>query len=360
MSIEKFIQLSGPLFEAVQKNMIFPDGKTFVDAIPKNNPIAIMKTFEQEKKKTLFDLKSFITKHFTLPVTRKDIIFNSSSIKDYICKMWNVLLKDMKSQGSNDTLISLPHPHIVPGGRFRECFYWDSYFTALGLLAIGKVELIKMMVENFSFLIDTLGFIPNGNRVYFSSRSQPPYLAFLLTLLHEAGEHSFVKRHISSLEKEYSYWMNHAVSIKEGFFLNHYFDTLNTPRPEAFNREVNLAKDARHPQFFRHLRAACASGWDFSSRWFEDQEHFSTIWTLNILPIDLNSLLYYMEETLTRFASPRYKNAAKKRKNALQTLFWNKDFSLTIIIDYIITPLPILSLLLPLYLSKLQPRSKQT
>ena len=32
-----------------------------------------------------------------------------------------------------DSLLPLPKPYVVPGGRFREVYYWDSYFTMLGL-----------------------------------------------------------------------------------------------------------------------------------------------------------------------------------------------------------------------------------
>ncbi|MCB1110407.1 MAG: trehalase [Chlamydiia bacterium] len=326
--MQEWIQVSGPLFERVQKEGLFKDGKTFVDALPRSNPQEILKAFEKERDQDGFDLSAFIQTHFTLPDTEEDQIPKASNMKDYISKMWTILLKEMEAPSPYSSLISLPHPHIVPGGRFRECFYWDSYFTALGLLESGHLNWIKNMVENFTFLIENLGFIPNGNRVYFASRSQPPYFALLLTLLYEAGEKDFALSHIPSLEKEYRYWMNHTLSLPEGFQLNHYFDALNIPRPEAYKREMELSKQSENPQFFRHLRAACASGWDFSSRWLEDQKSFSTIWALDILPIDLNCLLYSVEETLARFSknpSP-YAKAAKERKQAIQKLFWKKNF----------------------------------
>ena len=189
-----------------------------------------------------------------------------------------------------------------------------------------------MMVENFAYLIDLFGFIPNGNRVYFATRSQPPYLSFLLSTLFDLGEESFALQYFNQLEKEYQYWMNHSVMLDKNLSLNHYFDTANIPRPEAYKREIALAKTSQNPQFFRHLRAACASGWDFSSRWLEDPKHFKTICTLNILPIDLNCLLFHLEETLTLFSKALEKNpkayslAAAKRKQAIQTLFWKNDF----------------------------------
>ncbi|WP_194847144.1 trehalase family glycosidase [Candidatus Neptunochlamydia vexilliferae] len=376
MSDEKFIQVSGPLFEAVQIAQIFPDGKTFVDSIPRSPPDEILKAFETQKKSGDFDLKRFVEEHFDLPTQEEEQVPQASTMEDYIKKMWPILLKEMRApspyipkqiqelgicqsrrprfssleavpyrgdrgdaEGVKDgdagvgknqflnlfgysSLISLPKPHIVPGGRFRECFYWDSYFTALGL---EDMTLVKNMVENFAFLIEQFGFIPNGNRVYFASRSQPPYFSFLLTLLYDAGEKEFALKYIPHLEKEYAYWIE---TCKGDLGLNRYFDPLNIPRPEAYLRETTLAKEGIPPEFFQHLRAACASGWDFSSRWIGDQKSFQTICTLDILPIDLNCLLYHLEETLARFAKDPapYAAAAAKRKKAIQTLFWKEDF----------------------------------
>jgi alpha,alpha-trehalase len=39
------------------------------------------------------------------------------------------------------------------------------------------------MIDNFAYLIDTYGFIPNGNRTYFLSRSQSPFFACMIQLL---------------------------------------------------------------------------------------------------------------------------------------------------------------------------------
>ncbi len=322
MSDEKFIQLSGPLFEAVQTAKIFEDGKTFVDSVPRSPPEEILDAFEAQRGSASFDLKRFVETHFDLPPQEEEKVPKASNMEDYIKKMWPVLLKEMKAPSPYSSLISLPKSHIVPGGRFRECFYWDSYFTALGL---EDTTLIKNMVENFAFLIEQFGFIPNGNRVYFASRSQPPYFSFLLTLLYDTGEEAFALKYIPHLEKEYAYWMK-TCAVEMG--LNRYFDPLNIPRPEAYSRETQLAEEGMPPEFFRNLRAACASGWDFSSRWLEDQKSFKTIWILDILPVDLNCLLYHLEETLSRFAKDPtpYMAAAAKRKEAIQTLFWKEDF----------------------------------
>jgi len=321
INLEHYIQLSGPLFEAVQKSAIFSDAKTFVDATPKTDPKDILEAFQKERSFLNFDLHAFVKNHFTLPKPIEIKAPQTSNMRGYIEEMWSILLKRMDSPSPLGTLIPLPNPHIVPGGRFRECFYWDSYFSALGLVQSGKIDLVKDMVENFAFLIDTYGFIPNGNRIYFTSRSHPPYFSHLLTLLCENGEKEFALRYFPHLEREYLYWMNHSPSRG----LNHYFDQLNIPRPEAYKREITLSKYADNPQFFRNLRASCASGWDFSSRFLKNPKRFETIYTLDILPIDLNSLLYHMEVTLTPLSN-HYKEAAIKRKHTIQTLFWKDNF----------------------------------
>ncbi len=55
----------------------------------------------------------------------------------------------------------------MPGGRFSETYYWDSYFTMLGLAESGREDLLKCMADNFAWLIETYGHIPNGNRTYY-------------------------------------------------------------------------------------------------------------------------------------------------------------------------------------------------
>lgn len=346
MRLENYIQVSGPLFEAVQKNQIFSDPKTFVDSYPKLNPKEVLALYEKEKCLSNFDLKQFVLKHFIFPEEENSHPPHTGCITDYIYSMWDILQKEMTSPSPYGTLIPLPKPHIVPGGRFRECFYWDSYFTALGLASSGQIESIKDMVTNFAFLIDRFGFIPNGNRVYFASRSQPPYFSYVLRLMLEQDEEEWALTFMPQLEAEYAYWMKGAenltengaahqsvVRIDEETILNRYYDEKNVPRPEAFLREIKLSEENPSPEFFRNLRAACASGWDFSSRWLEDPAKFQTIWALDLVPVDLNCLMYHLEWTLSDFAKRlnnkekenHYSFLAEKRKEAILRLFWSEE-----------------------------------
>ena len=188
MRLEDYIQLSGPLFEAVQAQEVFSDPKTFVDATPKEEPTLILQRYQTEKQHLGFNLKEFVLKHFDLPQTPICPAAEAADMKTYLSQMWEALVRDMSRTPPHSTLIPLPHPHPVPGERFREGFYWDSYFTALGLAVEGESESIRYIADNFASLIDRFGFIPNGNRVYFLSRSQPPFFSLLLELLEDMGE----------------------------------------------------------------------------------------------------------------------------------------------------------------------------
>src|SRR5512143_553433 len=77
-------------------------------------------------------------------------------------------------------LLYLPHPYVVPGGRFNEMYGWDSYFIVLGLLRDDQVGAARDMVDNFLYEIEKYGTILNANRTYYLTRSQPPFLTRML------------------------------------------------------------------------------------------------------------------------------------------------------------------------------------
>ena len=239
---------------------------------------------------------------------------------------------DQAIEGSS--LMPLPHPYIVPGGRFKEIYYWDSYFTILGLAADGKVAMIENMVKNFAYLIETVGHIPNGNRTYFKTRSQPPFFALMVDLLASLKGEDVLTTYLPYLQKEYEFWMRstaeRVVEIN-GYRLNRYWDSSNEPRQESYAEDVELADAGK--EIFRHLRAACESGWDFSCRWFMDGDDLKATRTLDILPVDLNCLLYFLEATIAKayeksqeeFFASAYNRLANRRQKAINTLFFNEQ-----------------------------------
>jgi alpha,alpha-trehalase len=346
MSRPAIYELS-PLFEDVQLQKIFADGKTFVDCLPKYPPERINQQYLAQKDQPGFHLKEFILSNFDPPVPhsthyKSDL---TKTVEENIELLWNVLTRQPNTSSG---AIPLTHPYIVPGGRFGEIYYWDSYFTMLGLKASGKTEMIENMVNNFSFLIDTLGYIPNGNRSYFIGRSQPPFFSFMVKMLADIKGDKILLTHLSQLEKEYGFWMkgaetldkknpscHHVVLMPDGHILNRYWDENDSPRPEAFREDVELSyQSTQEPdQLYRHLRAGAESGWDFTYRWFKEDDSFASIHTCDIIPVDLNCLLYHLETMIAdayllkgdTTAAERYQLLVKKRKQAIQTYCWNNE-----------------------------------
>jgi alpha,alpha-trehalase len=83
------------------------------------------------------------------------------------------------------SLIAMQHPFLVPGGRFRELYYWDTYWVIKGLLTSGMLSTATGMVSNLVDLVHRFGFVPNANRRYYLNRSQPPYLTQMVELIYD-------------------------------------------------------------------------------------------------------------------------------------------------------------------------------
>ena len=340
-----FIQLSGPLFEEVQRAGVFSDSKTFVDCIPKSDPSEIMDRYNREKHQEGFELKAFVESHFRLPKAKTDTeapLTADVSMEHHIDRLWDHLSRSPDEDVSpHSSLIPLPHPYIVPGGRFREIYYWDTYFTSLGLAASGHIETVENLARNFAWLIEQVGHVPNGNRCYYVSRSQPPFLVMLVDLIAQNRGSEAVREYLPALKEEYGFWMDGRDALSkgeshrrlvniEGDLLNRYWDDRPLPREESWREDLEVAEGQSNQQLlYRHLRAGAESGWDFSSRWLRDGSSLETIHTTDILPVDLNALLYLLELKLGQWSSDEesgaYARAAQERKQQFDRYFWNSS-----------------------------------
>ena len=339
----------GKLFVDVQLKRALGDNKTFVDAVPKFEPSVIIRKYaalQKQRDTTNASLKNFIKENFKVPVTYNPVLpTGNSSLKQHLEELWPILTRKADISEKYSSLLPLPYPYVVPGGRFREIYYWDSYFTMQGLAVSNRFDLIENMLDNFKYLIDTYGHIPNGNRSYYLSRSQPPYFAMMVGLLQQKMGDRIYKKYLSALQKEYNWWMDgeenigvgqqhrRVVKLADGTVLNRYFDDKPTPREESYYEDVQtgMMYANKDMQAYTHLRAGAESGWDFSSRWFADTMHLSTIETTNIAPVDLNCLLYYYEELLEKAysslqsftLSKEYHAKAARRRAAILKYCWN-------------------------------------
>lgn len=365
------------LFRDVQMAALLPDSKTFADCIPKRSLDVIVTDYDKAVEQGEVDLQAFVEDNFDLPgqVATSYESDTSRSMKEHIEELWPHLTREPDEKGTETSRIPLPNEYVVPGGRFREVYYWDSYFTMEGLRISGKEELAREMTDNFAFLLQSQGFIPNGNRAYYSGRSQPPFFSLMVSLVAEDDRDLFVS-YLPDMLREYEFWMkgsedlskvNYAIlrviRMPDGSILNRYWDHYSTPRPESYREDVIIAgenESREENDTYRHLRAGAESGWDFSSRWLEDGKSLSTIHTTDIVPVDLNSLLYHLELKIAqaynwsddRESAARFLKLADQRKNAINQYLWNDEVGFYL--DYDIekgssTSIPSLAAAYPLY-----------
>jgi alpha,alpha-trehalase len=335
------------LFVDVQMERVFADGKTFVDSVSRIEPRDILAAYRARRDQPGFELKAFVEQHFDPPAVEASHYVSppDQPMLEHIDGLWPVLTRQPQEHAPHSSLLPLPHPYVVPGGRFGELYYWDSYFTMLGLAQSGRKDLLRSMADNFAHLIDTYGHIPNGTRSYYLSRSQPPVFALMVELFETHGVQPAL-RYLPQLHKEYAYWMDggdalkpgechrHVVCLERGVVLNRYWDDRDAPREESFREDVCTARAAQRParEVYRDLRAAAASGWDFSSRWQADPDRLSSIRTTAILPVDLNAFLYRLERTIETLGCASgdevlgrdFEERARRRREAMHSLMWDE------------------------------------
>ena len=252
------------------------------------------------------------------------------------------LLPESVTQLSEQGLLYLPRPYVVPGGRFNEMYGWDSYFIQVGLLRDDELSLAKDMADNFLYEIRAYDKILNANRTYYLTRSQPPFLTqMLLAVYQRTHERKWLEDAVPALEKYYRYWMSEPhLTPQTG--LSRYFDLGDGPAPEALSAErdaqgrthYDLAKqyfrthkitdydaaqsydaktDQLTPLFYKADRSMRESGFDPSNRFgpfSADIIHYN--------PVCLNSLLDLMEAQTAEIMHilGRDEDAAAWRKRA--------------------------------------------
>jgi alpha,alpha-trehalase len=339
----------GDLFSLVQLERIHPDGMVFVNQIPSVRLRTVIKAYEKASKEPGFDLAAFVKEHFKdLPVQESSAALQVyDDPEEHIKHLWDTLTrKAPKAKGSQ---LPLPNPYIVPGGRFQEQFYWDSYFTMLGLEASKRHDLTDGMMANFAYEFRKIGFIPTGNRTYYTTRSQPPYYYEMARLVAKRKGKKYLFAQLPYLIQEQTFWTKDTskfiimrskrykreVRMPDGSILNRYWDAKNTPRPESFKEDFETAEKSDRPKevVYRHLRAGAESGWDFTSRWLEDPMDLSTIRTTEIVPIDLNCMIYELELAIAEIyrgllqplLARHYERRAEKRREAINTYLWDEE-----------------------------------
>ncbi|KAL3097492.1 hypothetical protein niasHS_003940 [Heterodera schachtii] len=371
VSLLSQIYCNGPILQAVQEAHLFPDSKYFVDMPLKQDPVSTLRDFYElgDSVKEVSVLEAFVESHFEAPGQELIEVYPDDwapypngfqHIDDYRLKRWALHLHriwrdlcrrvkdDVRVHQERYSLLYVPHSFIIPGGRFREFYYWDTFWILKGLLFSEMYDTAKGVILNLIFMVDNHGFVPNGGRVYYLSRSQPPLLTpmvyeyFLAT-----GDLDFVEQVLPTLEKEQHFWnLNRARSFlhpetkEEMFQYYQYRATMKFPRPESYREDVELAKglssDAEREAMWSNVASAAETGWDFSTRWFAQEgpgmHELKSIRTWSIVPVDLNAFMClnmrYMASFYEIFGNfekkTEYYGRYQKMKLAIKRLHWNE------------------------------------
>ncbi|CAJ0757645.1 14626_t:CDS:10, partial [Entrophospora sp. SA101] len=376
------IYCNGELLKLVQLSRIFDDSKTFVD-MPTKKPVAevlqaVQKLLTQSKLNppTRSDVISFLSTYFDkegqellspenyddkhctstspfsslFPLNSKpDFLKNIHDpylkpFGEIVHKLWKTLVRKVDlsfmCDGCVSSFIPLKNPFVIPGGRFREIYYWDGYFIIEGLLLSELYDLAKGMIENYLILVETYGFIPNGSRIYYLNRSQPPLLTQMVKRYYETTkDKQFLKRALPTLIKEYNFWhRNKTIGINhqnKRYTLNYYNVYTDQPRPESYWEDYvtaqqpqsllnvhlqennnddrkNKLNESAIIELYSNIAAAAETGWDFSSRWANNYRLKPTTDSNNI----------------TDFPILPFRKKARNRLDAIKELFWDDELNL--------------------------------
>lgn len=371
-SCDSDIYCQGELLEDVQLSRIFKDSKTFVDKRMLYSPGEILQKYKRLKEEyggkvpPKDKLSIFVDENFEdgkeldvwVPADWKEHPAILEKIKDPDLKAWAKALNgvwktlsrkvDEKVKLSPElySLIYVPNGFVIPGGRFKELYYWDTFWIVKGLLLCDMVDTARGVIENLLYLVKVFGHIPNGSRVYYIQRTQPPMLTLML---YEYFKHTqdldFVKRNIQYLDKEMDYWLStRRVEVEKGgrkYKLFRYYAPSQGARPESFREDLETsnvaASEEERQEIFTSLKSAAESGWDFSTRWFiidgSNNGNISSIKTPYIIPVDLNALLhkdFKILSLLYKFLHEeekvrRYESLSKELLQGISEVLWNAE-----------------------------------
>lgn len=366
------VYCKGPLLHAVQTARIFRDSKTFVDLKMIKSQSETLEDFDEllnntDNNPTKSQLEQFVSEHFEegnelMKWTPTDFqtdppLLNKIKDKNFqkfakdLVGIWPTLARKVGPEvdefPDRHSLISIPNGFIIPGGRFKEVYYWDSYWIIEGLILSGMTETAKGMIENFLYLVKTFKHIPNGSRVYYSERSQPPLLTAMVSKYMEAtNDTDWLRSNLPTIEEELYFWSdNRMVDVVvngKNYVLLRYSAESEGPRPESYAEDYAFASEIRdsgkQQEFYSDMKSAAESGWDFSSRWFINENgsnvgNLTDVKTRRLITVDLNAIYAAALEKVGDFNSMLGQNRAAKKwwmlaeymRNAIDTVLWNEE-----------------------------------
>ncbi|XP_018901981.2 trehalase isoform X1 [Bemisia tabaci] len=366
------IYCDSELLHDVELAHIYPDSKTFVDKRMKFSEPYILSKYEELKAKnegkppSKEELVDFVSEHFEdgdelekwdppdfKPETTLMAKVSDEGYKKFLSglqQVWKILARKIKPEVNENSdrysLIYVPNGFCIPGGRFRELYYWDTYWIINGLLLSDMNDTAKGIIENLLSLVQKIGFIPNGSRVYYLNRSQPPLLIQMMNNYYKAtNDFQFIKKNIKTLTKEFEWWQTNRkvkfIKDKKTYNMFRYYAPSNGPRPESYREDYEIAQtlpsESERTRWYTRIKSAAESGWDFSSRWFiKDGAGNGTlldVHTPSIIPVDLNAFLHKNAVLLSewwymmgdKYRGKYFKEIAEKLLASINEVLWNEN-----------------------------------
>lgn len=236
-----------------------------------------------------------------------------------------------RTKGKEEDL-DMPFPYVPPniGGLFRTLFYWDTYFTNVGLRADGYTEWAKNNVDDLIFALNHFGCVPNYTRKNGADYcSQPPLLSLMVKDVYDwYGDDEWLSNAVCALEKEYDFWMTKRITP---IGLNQYGTNANDKLLlEYFDYACSRVtldttlSDEEKKLVAKNLVAEAESGQDYTPRY---ERHNS----LDYVQIDLNSHLYGLENFLCEYFRGKdeqkyeyYKTQKEKRVCLIEKYCFNE------------------------------------
>jgi alpha,alpha-trehalase len=269
----------------------------------------------------------------TASTTALDFIADSHQVLlDFIRDRWNYTVRHAPDDVGDR--IGLPYPYTVPCRRdgFQDLYYWDTFYANEGLLAQGRVELARQNVDNMLHLVSKYGFMPNGNRTFFLTRSQPPHLALMVDrVFAHTKDLNWLDSALVGLEIEHAFWQANRLAPCG---LNHYghqapdaelIASWDTTESRPGHSETVPDTDVEKIRLAGHSYSECESGWDFSPRFAHRSSDFC--------PADLNALLFASEQIIRRghrllgrdLRASFWEKCATRRAALMRKLLWSEE-----------------------------------
>ncbi|KAJ3917985.1 glycoside hydrolase family 37 protein [Lentinula edodes] len=377
---------AGAVLQTVNDAGLWTDPKTFVDKPTSNSSANVLANFQQLQTQDITegDVEQFVDTNFGGEGLELEALVLSDfpqnpgflgNVTDPLLKAWSQTVHGYWSQlirstnasalcptGSSgsceSTLIALNHTFVIPGGRFREQYYWDSYWIIEGLLQSELYDIVNSTLQNFMDELELFGFIPNGGRIYYLNRSQPPlFIQMLSRYVTVTNDQSILERALPLAEKELQWWQNNrTVNVtspytNQTYAMARYAVNNTAPRPESYLTDYETAhgsglnlSTSELSDLYAELASGAETGWDYCSRYLASPApgngDLTTLVVRETIPIDLNSILYKNHVLLANLygsnstAANSHLSQASLIREGILDLFWNStklsfyDFSL--------------------------------